>query len=73
MKAYQLSIKQSTQKRYKKEGPNSKQNEETTKGMDCKGNINKACTQTPTPLRPPHSQGAYQIMRREEQLKEHLA
>jgi hypothetical protein len=50
MKAYQSSIKQSTQQRYKKEGRKSKQNEETTKWVACKGNINKSCTQNPLPL-----------------------
>jgi hypothetical protein len=35
----------------KRKDPKSKQNEEITKGVDRKGNINKSCTQTTPPLR----------------------
>jgi hypothetical protein len=68
-KVYQSSIKQSTQKRYKKEQCMSKQNEETSKGWPTRGTSTNHVLKT----LPPHLQGAYQIMRMKEHLKEHLA
>jgi hypothetical protein len=55
-----LSIEQNTQKRYKKEGPKSKQNEETIKGVDQKGTSPNDYSNMPLT---PNSQGAYQKAR----------
>ncbi len=47
----------------------SKQNEETNKGWPTRGTSTNHVLKT----LPPHLQGAYQIMRMKEHLKEHLA
>lgn len=71
MKTCQTFIKQSTQKRgiesYKMDGSKSKQKEETTnQGGFARG------TRSNQVLNSPRTQGAYEIRREEEHLKEHL-